>query len=148
MTSLQTRGSTDVSVVLHVNGRKRLLQLDSRVTLLDALREHLGLIGTKKGCDQGQCDREVEPRAFLPQCRRCEVDRDPLAHGPAELGGGDPAPDAFLRLLAGFVREADDREGGQAALDVCFDLDPAWIDADERVSDCPCEHVATLGDEM
>ena len=55
MTSLQTRGSTDVSVVLHVNGRQRLLQLDSRVTLLDALREHLGLIGTKKGCDQGAC---------------------------------------------------------------------------------------------
>ena len=55
MTSLQTRGSTDVSVVLHVNGRQRLLQLDSRVTLLDALREDLGLIGTKKGCDQGAC---------------------------------------------------------------------------------------------
>jgi xanthine dehydrogenase YagT iron-sulfur-binding subunit len=29
--------------------------LDSRVTLLDALREHLGLTGTKKGCDQGAC---------------------------------------------------------------------------------------------
>src|SRR3979490_607028 len=55
MTSIQTRGSTDVGVVLHVNGQQRLLQMDSRVTLLDALREHLGLIGTKKRCDQGAC---------------------------------------------------------------------------------------------
>ena len=42
-------------VVLTVNGRRRSLDLDARVTLLDALREHLGLTGTKKGCDQGQC---------------------------------------------------------------------------------------------
>ncbi|RZK68427.1 MAG: 2Fe-2S iron-sulfur cluster binding domain-containing protein [Pedobacter sp.] len=38
-----------------VNGQKRTLNLDSRVTLLDALREKLMLTGTKKGCDQGQC---------------------------------------------------------------------------------------------
>jgi xanthine dehydrogenase YagT iron-sulfur-binding subunit len=41
--------------VLTVNGQQHPLQLDPRVTLLDALREHLGLTGTKKGCDQGQC---------------------------------------------------------------------------------------------
>ena len=41
--------------MLHVNGRARRLRLDSRVTLLDALRDHLGLTGTKKGCDQGAC---------------------------------------------------------------------------------------------
>jgi xanthine dehydrogenase YagT iron-sulfur-binding subunit len=40
---------------LSVNGRPHQLYLDSRVTLLDALREHLGLAGTKKGCDRGQC---------------------------------------------------------------------------------------------
>ena len=40
---------------LHVNGQARSLSLDSRTTLLDALREHLHLTGTKKGCDQGQC---------------------------------------------------------------------------------------------
>ena len=50
-----TRGSTDVAVTLHVNGRARRLRLDSRVTLLDALRDHLELTGTKKGCDQGAC---------------------------------------------------------------------------------------------
>jgi xanthine dehydrogenase YagT iron-sulfur-binding subunit len=44
-----------VSVTLDVNGKARTLQLDTRTTLLDALREHLHLTGTKKGCDQGQC---------------------------------------------------------------------------------------------
>ena len=43
------------NVTLAVNGRHHTLDLDPRVTLLDALREHLGLTGTKKGCDQGQC---------------------------------------------------------------------------------------------
>jgi xanthine dehydrogenase YagT iron-sulfur-binding subunit len=45
----------DVTVMLHVNGRVQRLEVDSRVTLLDALREDLGLTGTKKGCDQGAC---------------------------------------------------------------------------------------------
>ncbi|GGO87445.1 2Fe-2S iron-sulfur cluster-binding protein [Wenjunlia tyrosinilytica] len=43
------------AVTLHVNGTTRELTLDNRTTLLDALREHLGLIGAKKGCDHGQC---------------------------------------------------------------------------------------------
>ena len=42
-------------VKLHVNGETRALALDTRTTLLDALREHLALTGTKKGCDHGQC---------------------------------------------------------------------------------------------
>jgi xanthine dehydrogenase YagT iron-sulfur-binding subunit len=44
-----------VKVTLQVNGRAEQLELDTRVTLLDALRERLDLTGTKKGCDQGQC---------------------------------------------------------------------------------------------
>ncbi len=44
-----------VTVGLQVNGRAHALTVDSRTTLLDALREHLALTGTKKGCDQGQC---------------------------------------------------------------------------------------------
>ena len=40
---------------LEVNGRTHELAVEPRVTLLDALREHLGLTGSKKGCDQGQC---------------------------------------------------------------------------------------------
>jgi xanthine dehydrogenase YagT iron-sulfur-binding subunit len=42
-------------VTLEVNGEQRSLLLDTRTTLLDALREHLGLTGSKKGCDHGQC---------------------------------------------------------------------------------------------
>lgn len=42
-------------VALDVNGTKHTLELDTRTTLLDALREHLRLTGTKKGCDHGQC---------------------------------------------------------------------------------------------
>jgi xanthine dehydrogenase YagT iron-sulfur-binding subunit len=42
-------------VSFKVNGAGRTLQLDTRTTLLDALREHLHLTGTKKGCDHGQC---------------------------------------------------------------------------------------------
>src|SRR2546427_8859225 len=43
------------TVALTVNGKRRELELDTRTTLLDALREHLKLTGTKKGCDHGQC---------------------------------------------------------------------------------------------
>jgi xanthine dehydrogenase YagT iron-sulfur-binding subunit len=42
-------------VSLKINGQTKNLQIEPRVTLLDALREHLGLFGTKKGCDHGQC---------------------------------------------------------------------------------------------
>jgi xanthine dehydrogenase YagT iron-sulfur-binding subunit len=42
-------------VVLKVNGQEHRLDLDARVTLLDALRERIGLTGAKKGCDHGQC---------------------------------------------------------------------------------------------
>jgi xanthine dehydrogenase YagT iron-sulfur-binding subunit len=42
-------------VAFDVNGERRELELDTRTTLLDALREHLHLGGTKKGCDHGQC---------------------------------------------------------------------------------------------
>ena len=43
------------SVSLTINGKVQTLSLDTRVTLLDALREKLGMTGSKKGCDHGQC---------------------------------------------------------------------------------------------
>ena len=49
------RSSCDVEGVLHGEREARELELDTRTTLLDALREHLHLTGTKKGCDHGQC---------------------------------------------------------------------------------------------
>jgi xanthine dehydrogenase YagT iron-sulfur-binding subunit len=42
-------------ITLRVNGKDHALAVDARVSLLDALREHLGLTGTKKGCNQGAC---------------------------------------------------------------------------------------------
>jgi xanthine dehydrogenase YagT iron-sulfur-binding subunit len=48
-------GLAATRVTLNVNGKQRELTLDPRVTVLDALREHLRLTGSKKGCDQGQC---------------------------------------------------------------------------------------------
>ena len=44
-----------IDVTLKVNGEVRALKIEPRVTLLDALREYLGLTGTKKGCNQGAC---------------------------------------------------------------------------------------------
>jgi len=47
--------SEKISLTMQVNGQPYPMEIDPRVTLLDALREHLNLTGTKKGCDQGQC---------------------------------------------------------------------------------------------
>jgi xanthine dehydrogenase YagT iron-sulfur-binding subunit len=51
----ESYAASSVSVTLTVNGMRCGLMLDPRSTLLDVLREHLDLTGTKKGCDQGQC---------------------------------------------------------------------------------------------
>jgi xanthine dehydrogenase YagT iron-sulfur-binding subunit len=42
-------------MILNINGREQRLAIDTRTSLLDALRERIGLTGAKKGCDQGQC---------------------------------------------------------------------------------------------
>jgi len=55
MQTSSATGPRSVDVTLRVNGRACHLALDSRTVLLDVLREQLGLTGTKKGCDQGQC---------------------------------------------------------------------------------------------
>ncbi len=51
----QAEAPSIAKVSFEVNGKACQLELDTRTTLLDALREHLQLTGTKKGCDQGQC---------------------------------------------------------------------------------------------
>lgn len=53
MTNTSPPGASSIS--LRVNGADHSLTLDNRTTLLDALREHLNLTGSKKGCDHGQC---------------------------------------------------------------------------------------------
>ena len=59
MTAVDTQraaaGPASVPVPLEINGRRHVVQIEPRVSLLDALREHLDLTGSKKGCDQGTC---------------------------------------------------------------------------------------------
>lgn len=50
-----TLGPGSVDVPLDINGTLRVIHIDPRTTLLDALREYMELTGTKKGCDHGQC---------------------------------------------------------------------------------------------
>ncbi|MFB9980099.1 (2Fe-2S)-binding protein [Mesorhizobium kowhaii] len=52
---MTSQTKTTIPVHLDINGHRHTLQLEPRVTLLDALRDRLGLTGTKKGCDHGQC---------------------------------------------------------------------------------------------
>lgn len=100
---MRTRLSADVTVMLHVNGRAQSLRLDSRVTLLDALREHLGLTGTKKGCDQGACGactvlldgkRVLSCLTLAAQCDGREVR---TIEGVASDGRLHPVQEAFVR---------------------------------------------------
>src|SRR3954453_1560787 len=60
MTTVETRraaveGPGNVAVPLEINGHRYVLDIEPRVSLLDALRERLDLTGSKKGCDQGTC---------------------------------------------------------------------------------------------
>jgi xanthine dehydrogenase YagT iron-sulfur-binding subunit len=92
-----------VDIVLEVNGRRRALSIEPRVTLLDALREHLGLYGTKKGCDRGACGTctvHVDGRrvvSCLTLAMRCQgrpvTTIEGLADGDGEL---HPMQAAFL----------------------------------------------------
>ena len=102
-TSHRTGHSTDVAVMLRVNGSARRLRLDSRVTLLDALREHLDLVGTKKGCDQGACGactvlvdgkRVLSCLSLAAQCEGRDVT---TIEGLARDGELHPLQRAFIR---------------------------------------------------
>jgi xanthine dehydrogenase YagT iron-sulfur-binding subunit len=96
-------GSTEVDLTLRVNGSARRLRLDSRVTLLDALRDRLELTGTKKGCDQGACGactvladgkRVLSCLMLAAQCDGREVT---TIEGLSRDGGLHPVQEAFIR---------------------------------------------------
>lgn len=53
--ALNNNGPDAVSIALKINGKTQSLKVDPRASLLDVFREQLGLTGTKKGCDHGQC---------------------------------------------------------------------------------------------
>jgi len=94
------------TVTLTVNGESRALEVDTRTSLLDLLREHLGLTGSKKGCDHGQCGACT----VLIGGRRANACLAlAVAHDGAEvttvegLADGDalhPLQDAFIRYDA------------------------------------------------
>jgi xanthine dehydrogenase YagT iron-sulfur-binding subunit len=96
-------GIAPVDVHLRVNGRDETLRLDPRVTLLDALRERLGLTGSKKGCDHGQCGActiLVEGRR-INACLALAVMYDGASiatiEGLASRGQLHPVQSAFLK---------------------------------------------------
>jgi xanthine dehydrogenase YagT iron-sulfur-binding subunit len=91
------------AVTLRVNGAARQVPLVGQLTLLDALRDHLGLTGTKKGCDQGACGactvlldgkRRLSCLTLAAQCEGREVT---TIEGLARDGQLHPLQAAFIR---------------------------------------------------
>jgi xanthine dehydrogenase YagT iron-sulfur-binding subunit len=100
---MESRPATEVTVKLTVNGTVCQVQVDSPVTLLDALRDQLDLTGTKKGCDQGACGactvlldgkRVVSCLTLAAQCDGREVT---TIEGLARDGELHPVQAAFVR---------------------------------------------------
>ena len=114
MAGVTTSDDFSSELTLVVNGTAHRLRLDHRTTLLDALREHLGLTGTKKGCDHGQCGA-------------CTV----LIAGPADGAAGRRRVNSCL-LLAVTAREAEITtiEGLAAADGELHPLQAAFVEHD------------------
>jgi xanthine dehydrogenase YagT iron-sulfur-binding subunit len=96
------RGPSSSPVSLVVNGASRVVSLEPRTSLLDALREHLQLTGSKKGCDQGTCGActvWVDGRrvlACLTLAVACEGREVTTIEGLAENGELHPMQRAFI----------------------------------------------------
>ena len=92
-----------ITISLHLNGNVQRLQLDSRMTLLDALRDQLGLTGTKKGCDQGACGACTvlldgkRVLSCLTLAAQCEGRAVTTIEGIARDGRRHPLQGAFVR---------------------------------------------------
>jgi xanthine dehydrogenase YagT iron-sulfur-binding subunit len=97
-----TERGAPVPVRLNVNGHDYDLVLEPRVTLLDALREYIGLSGTKKGCDRGQCGactvlvNDERINSCLALAVAHEDDRIRTVEGLAEATALHPVQAAFI----------------------------------------------------
>jgi len=124
----------DADITLHVDGAPRPVTVDTRTTLLDALRERLGVTSPKKGCDHGQCGActvLLDGRRVL-SCLTLAVTQDghevTTADGLARNGDLHPVQQAFL-----------DHDGFQcgyctpgqvcSAVGVLDELDAGWASA-------------------
>ena len=127
-----------VKVRLEVNGQPRELELDARTTLLDALREHLRLTGSKKGCDHGQCGActVIADGRRINACLSLAVMHD---GGRVTTIEGLGTPEKLHPMQAAFVRH-DGYQGGYctpgqicsavAVLDEIRDGVPSHVTAD------------------
>jgi xanthine dehydrogenase YagT iron-sulfur-binding subunit len=101
--SSRPNGPAKANIRLTVNGQTHDLALDPRTSLLDALRDHLGLAGTKKGCDHGQCGactvlvNGVRFNACLSLAVAREGDSIVTIEGLAKNGSLHPLQEAFVK---------------------------------------------------
>jgi xanthine dehydrogenase YagT iron-sulfur-binding subunit len=155
------------AVALRVNGAEHRLTIDTRTTLLDLLREHLALTGSKKGCDHGQCGActVLLDGRRANACLLLAVSHDGAEVTTIEGLGGDadlhPLQDAFVRhdafqcgyctpgqicSAAGMLDEV--REGWPSAVTDDLTAAPALGDAEirERMSGnlCRCGAYANI----
>lgn len=98
----ETVGPEAVEVTLTINGRKQKLKLEPRVTLLDAIRDSLGLTGTKKVCDHGACGGCTVLRDGRPinSCMTLAIENEGAEITTIE---GIGTPDAPSAVQAAFV---------------------------------------------
>ena len=111
-------GPVLANVSFSVNGSRRALELDTRTTLLDALREHLHLTGTKKGCDHGQCGActVIVDGQRINSCLTLAVMHEGSKVTTIE---GLGTPDALHPLQAAFIRHDGYQCGYCTAGQIC-----------------------------